>query len=139
MKKLMITVLMTVLAVGALKAQKANDLNKEAWRLMEMATTSDDYILKNVFTEISRSAQAKWKGDYEMTIYHINEESKAFLKVVSFPKNDEQREILLRSMVKWGCTLDEEGIGVKGADWRMVLYTYEKQNAAYLVIKRGNG
>ena len=139
MKKLMITVLMTVLAVGALKAQKANDLNKEAWRLMEMVTTSDDYILKNVFTEISRSAEAKWKGDYEMIIYHINEESKAFLKVVSLPNNGKQREILIDSMVKWGCTLNEVGINVKGADWRMVLYTYEKQNAAYLAFLRGNG
>lgn len=139
MKKLMITVLMTVLVVGALKAQKANDLNKEAWSLMEKAITSDDYLLKNVFNEIRRSAEAKWEDDYEMIIYHINEESKAFLKVVSLPDSDKQREILLRSMVKWGCTLIEEGINVRGADWRMVLYTYEKQNAAYLVIKKGNG
>jgi len=142
MKKITITILAVILLVSTLSGQ---EFNKEANQLKTVFSTSEVYLLRNVYKEISNSAEEKWSSDYEMIVYHINEESKAFLKVIrAFSSSEDENlvRIIISSMMKWGCSLKDNGLGgtginPKGADWRMILYTYENQKAAYLKVSGG--
>jgi hypothetical protein len=141
MKKITITLIAFLLLIGV--SANAQSLNKEAETLKGYSIEAKVYLLKRVYTEIVSSAEEKWAADYEMQIHHINEESKAFLKVMtafSDITDEKLTRILIDSMIKWGCTLDDrmdKGIDPEGADWRMIIYTYENQKNAYLRLKGG--
>lgn len=92
-------------------------------------------------TTIKMHALMKWKDDYSMIIYEIDNQSNALIELISIFKSENTR-IVLNAIKKWSFeeykerniliinqlkTFSIEGLMSLHCDWVMVLYEYNLQ------------
>lgn len=98
--------------------------------------------LPGAYEAIKDRATDKWKTDYEMVLYEINNQAEAFYEVRElFSGEDLDQGILFSAMKKWTDDEDkfvkyfnmtEEEVSIVDVfslwfDWTMVIYEYENQ------------
>ena len=80
------------------------------------------------FEQLVESAKDKWGSDYQMQLFEVNKQSKAFMTIaIEITKSKEdpvKRQILTDAFVKWR-------VNETVVEWDMVLYEYNKQLEAY--------
>lgn len=113
MKQLLIIALVVL---GTMSVQ-SQELNTTAKALK----TSESEVLNKTYKEIKADAVAKWGDDHEMVVYRINNQAKAFYRLVGLEvkQGTAKYDIMVKAMSKW--TTDN------GYDYEMVMYTYDNQ------------
>lgn len=123
----------------------AQELSEEAKRVKRLEESSS-YTLSKAYDAIKQRAEKEWPADYEMQIYVINKQSKAFLQVFKYFEeisgSRNKLNIMSKALSQWGATIKKvngrKEIDPYGADWAMVQYAFEKQLESYNKLK-GDG
>lgn len=125
-----IILMMMILGMGFINAQ---ELSKEALKLRGGNDTQ-----RQVYQDIKNKAQEGWPDDFNMQVYEINKQTKAVIKYLEYHSeyegNNKVIMMLIKAALEWGAKYENDQFVMKGLDWNMAIYTFERNLKAYKAI-----